>query len=368
MTALATPSWMLAETRPGPTAPFAARFESVGARLPERRMTTTELMAHTRHRTGIDLERLTGIHEHRVCSPGETALDLGLAAARDCLARSRYTGADLDMVISASITRDAGGVSHRFEPPFSLSIKDAIGAHHATSFDISNACAGMLTGVFVLNDFIRRGAIRRGMVVSGEHITGLGDNAARDIHSIFSLQLASLTLGDGGAAVIVDRAPDGRSGIVLAGFTTLAAHSRLCIGMPTLYRPGAKMYTRARKIHEVAMADGPIVIEDILAHGGAHLGEIDWLIPHQTSVRAIRAAERALASRTGEHASHVGVTVDHYGNTASTTLFLALHEYLSGGVLHAGEKILLLSVASGLQVGVVLFVMDELEVDHGHIH
>lgn len=368
MTALATPSWMLAETRPGPTAPFAARFESIGARLPERRLTTGELMARTRHRTGIDLERLTGIHEHRVCSPGETALDLGVAAARDCLARSRYTGADLDMVISASITRDADGVPHRFEPPLSLAIKQAIGAPEATSFDISNACAGMLTGVFVLNDFIRRGAIRRGMVVSGEHITGLGDNAARDIRSIFSLQLASLTLGDGGAAVIVDRAPDGCSGIELAGFTTLAAHSRLCVGIPALHQPGAKMYTRARKIHQVAMDAAPLLVEDVLARAGTHLGEIDWLIPHQTSVRAIRAGERALAARTGERPGHVGVTVDHYGNTASTTLFIALHQYLSEGVLHAGEKILLLSVASGLQVGVVLFVMDDLEASHGHTH
>ena len=369
MTAVAASSpWMLCETRPGPAAPFAARFESIGGYLPERRVTTHELMASTRHHTRIDLERLTGIREHRMCAPGETALDLGIAAARDCMARSRYTGADLDMVISASITRDVDGSTHHFEPPLSLAIKRAIGAPAATSFDISNACAGMLTGVFMLNDMIRRGAIRRGIVVRGEHITGLGTNAAQDIRSIFSLQLASLTLGDGGAAVIVDRAPDGCPGIVLAGFTTLAAHSRLCVGMPALYRPGAKMYTRARKIHEVAMADGPILLADVLGHAGAHLGEIDWLIPHQTSVRAIRSAERVLAERLGEHPGHVGVTVDDYGNTASTTLFLALHRFMNEGKLHAGEKILLLSVASGLQVGVVLFVMDELEASHGHPH
>ncbi|TMQ10583.1 MAG: 3-oxoacyl-ACP synthase [Deltaproteobacteria bacterium] len=356
---------MLAE-RPGPDAPFAARFESVGARLPERRMTTRELMASTRHYTGIDLERLTGIREHRVCGPGETSLSLAIDAARDCLARSRYTGADLDMVISASITREADGAAHRFEPPLSLSIKRAIGAPAATSFDLSNACAGMLTGVFLLNDFIRRGAIRRGMVVSGEHITGLGENAARDIRSILSLQLASLTLGDGGAAVIVDRAADGQPGIVLTGFTTLAGHSRLCVGLPAWHRPGARMFTRARKIHEVAMTEGPRLIEDILALGGVHLGEVDWLIPHQTSVRAIRSGERALAARLGEHPRHVAVTVDDYANTASTTLFLALHRYLTEGQFHAGDKILLLSVASGLEVGVVLFVMDELEASHGH--
>jgi 3-oxoacyl-[acyl-carrier-protein] synthase-3 len=347
---------------------FAARFESIGMKLPEHRLGTHELMASTRHHTKIDLERLTGIRERRVCGPGESSLTLATDAARDCLARSRYTGADLDMVISASITHYVDGTTHRFEPPLSLSIKEAIGAHAATSFDLSNACAGMLTGVFILDDFIRRGVIRRGMVVSGENITGLGANAARSIRSILSLQLASLTLGDAGAAVIVDRAPEGTAGIVLAGFTTLAEHSRLCLGLPAPHRPGARMFTRARKIHDVAMADGPPLIEQILEDRGLRLGEIDWFIPHQTSVRAIRAGERVLAQQLGEHPKHVVVTVDEYGNTASTTLFLALHRYLTEGQLHAGDKILLLSVASGLEVGVVVFVMDELEATHGHTH
>jgi 3-oxoacyl-[acyl-carrier-protein] synthase-3 len=360
-------SWMLAESRRDHE-PFASRFESIGMRLPEQRVTTRELMAGTRHHTRIDLERLTGIREHRMCGPDETSLSLAIDAARDCLSRSRYTGADLDMVISASITRYVDGTTHRFEPPLSLAIKQAIGAPAATSFDVSNACAGMLTGVFLLNDFIRRGVIRRGMVVSGERITGLGSNAARHIRSILSLQLASLTLGDGGAAVIVDRAPDASAGILLAGFTTLAGYSRLCVGMPAWHHPGAQMYTRARKIHEVAMSDGPALIGDALSQTDFRIGDVDWLIPHQTSVRAIRSGERAIAAQLGGVPKHIAVTVDELGNTASTTLFIALHRYLTEGRFHAGDKILLLSVASGLEVGVVLFAMDELETTHGHAH
>lgn len=360
--------WMLVESKRSGGTPYVARFESVGMALPERKLSTRELMGSTRHKTRIDLERLTGIRERRICGPGETSLTLAVDAARDCLARSRYTGADLDMVIEASITRYIDETTHRFEPPLSLSVKEAIGAHDATNFDISNACAGMLTGVFLLNDLVRRGAIRRGMVVSGERITGLGTNAARSIRSILSPQLASLTLGDAGAAVIVDRTPATAAGIVVAGFTTLAEHSRLCLGMPALHHPGAVMFTRARKIHEVAMEGGPPLLEDVLAAAGLTLSDIDWLIPHQTSVRAIRAGERALAEKTGEHPGHVAVTVDELGNTASTTLFVALHKYLDEHAVHAGQKVMLLSVASGLQVGVVVFEVDELEVTHGHLH
>lgn len=357
-------TWMLGQPA---AALHASRIEAVGRELPARRVTTAELMASTRHHTGIDLERLTGIREHRECGPDESSLTLATAAARDCLKRSRYTGADLDMVINASITRYSSGSTHRFEPPLSLAIKEAIGATKAISFDVSNACAGMLTGVFLLDDLIRRGTIRRGMVVSGEHITGLGTNAARHIHSILSPQLASLTLGDAGAAVIVDRVDPATPGIALAGFTTLAEHSRLCLGLPSWGAPGAQMFTRARSIHDVAMQDGPPLVEEMLAQYGVSLADIDWLIPHQTSVRAIKAGERVLADQLGTHPKHVVVTVDEYGNTASTTLFLALHRYLEERRFTRGDKVLLLSVASGLEVGVVMLVLDDLvETHHGN--
>src|SRR5450755_1456790 len=111
-------------------APYTSRFVGIGASLPERRLTSDELMASTKHRTGIDLERLTGVRERRIAGEDEDSYTL------------------------------------------------AVGARRAVSFDISNACAGMMTGTFLLNDMIRQGRIRRGMVVSGEYISQLGVNAA----------------------------------------------------------------------------------------------------------------------------------------------------------------------------------------------
>jgi 3-oxoacyl-[acyl-carrier-protein] synthase-3 len=349
-------------------AQHTARFESIGMKLPERRLTTDALMGSTRHHTSIDLEHLTGIRERRVCSEGEDSYTLALGAARDCLARSQHPASELEMVICASITRYMGGPSYRFEPPLSLSIKEAIGAPSAVNLDISNACAGMLTGVFLLNHFVRRGVIRCGMVVSGEYISGLGANAAHDIHGVYSRQLASLTLGDAGAAVIVERAVDGKPGISLAGFTTLCEHSRLCLGLPAPHSPGARMFTKARTIHKVAMQDTPPLLGAVLARAGLHLSDIDWLIPHQTSARAIKAGARELTERFGEGPKRVVMNVEDYGNTASTTHFVALHRYLTEGRFQRGDRIALLALASGLEVGVVMLVMDDLVESHGRTH
>ncbi len=354
-------TWLMMERSPnGSRAPYVARLESVGRCLPATRLTTDKLMASTRHHTRIDLERLTGIHERRVSDGHEHSLSLAASAAADCLSRSRHRPEDLELVVSCSITKYRDDLVQWLEPPMSVAVAESIGAVNAVTFDLSNACAGMLTGVFVVANRIRRGEIRRGMVVSGEYISQLGVNAAAHVRSLMSRELASLTLGDAGAAVIVERAPDGARGIEVAGFTTVSQHSRLCFAYPAKHDLGARMFTNARAIHRVAIADMPFLFQETLEAAGLEIGDIDYVIPHQTSARAIRKGMGEVCEALGDTPRHQAVvTVDRYGNTASTTHFVALVEELRAGRLHAGDRVVLVALASGLEIGFVLFTVDE---------
>ena len=347
---------------------YTSRFAAIGALVPERRVSSDELMGSTKHRTHIELERLTGIREHHVVAEGEDSYTLALGAARDALAHWDCAAEDLDVLIVSSISRHVGGLRTQLEPPVSVSLKEELGAGRAMSFDLANACAGMLTGVFILNDLIRQGRIRRGMVVSGEYISQLGANAARQVRTVMSKQLASLTLGDAGAAAILERAPEGAPGIEVAGFTTLSEHSRLCMAFPAKIGRGETMYTDARAIHKFAIAASPPLLREALDQGGLELDEIDYLIPHQTSARAIKQGMRDLAERFGVAPKHWVVTVDEFGNTASTTHFVALRKYLGEGRFAEDDRVLLLALASGLEVGIVIFKVDQLVGRYGHDH
>jgi 3-oxoacyl-[acyl-carrier-protein] synthase III len=363
--------WLLTERSPdGPAAPFVARIAAVGRRLPATHRTSDELMGSTRHHTRIDLERLTGIHERRVSVGDEDSLSLAVGAARDCLARSGRRAEEIDLVLSCSITKYRDGLVQWLEPTTSLAVARATGVGNATTFDLSNACAGTLTGVLVANNWIRRGAVRRVLVVSGEYISRLGVNAARHVRSIVSRELASLTLGDAGGAVLVERADAGQPGITVAGFTTIADHSRLCLAYPARHHAGARMFTKARAIHRVAIADTPVVLREALEAAGLRIDDIDHVIPHQTSARAIRKGERLVNEALGgAPRNRAVVTVDRYGNTASTTHVVALVEELDAGRLNAGDRVALLALASGLEIGVVLFTVDEgLEACRGDGH
>ena len=353
--------WLLMEPQGGQdSAPFRTRLAGAGRHLPPTHLSTSELMSSTRHRTRIDLERLTGIRERRVSVGDEDSYSLATAAAFDCLDKAQRAGSSVDVVISCSITKFQGGLTQWLEPTMSRAVATAIGAPDAQTFDLSNACAGMLTGVTVANNWIRQGLVERVLVVSGEYISQLGQNAARHIRSIVSKELASLTLGDAGAALLLERAPAGSGGIELAGFTTVADYSRLCLGYPKGDEPGARMFTDARGIHRAAMTNTPLLLHEMLDAVGISMHDIDHVITHQTSARAIRKGMAKVSESFGEGPRHDAViTVDRYGNTASTTHTVALVEELEAGHIRAGETIAFIALASGLEIGVLLVTLDE---------
>ncbi len=356
-----TRHWLVMETDgEGARAPYVSRLAGAGRHLPETHLTTDELMATTRHHTHIDLERLTGIHERRVSVGDEDSYSLATSAALNCLATAQHDPASLDVVISCSITKLRGGLTQWLEPTMSSAVARGIGANKAMTFDVSNACAGMLTGVTILNNWIRQGVVERGLVVSGEYISQLSHNAARHIRNIMSKELASLTLGDAGAALLLERAPAGSAGITLAGFTTVADYSRLCLAYPRGRDPGARMFTDARGIHRAAMANTPLLLHEVLDAVGISIHDIDHVITHQTSARAIRKGMARMSEAFGDMPRHDAViTVDRYGNTASTTHTVALVEELEARHIVPGETIALIALASGLEIGVVLLTLDE---------
>src|SRR5690606_16834981 len=126
--------------------------------------------------------------------------------------------------------------------------------------------------------------------------------------------------------------------------------SRLCLGAPSRIGHGASMYTKARTIHQAAIEESPLLLKEALDASGLSFGEIDYVIPHQTSTRAIKRGSKEIGERLGVQPKNVVVTVDEFGNTSSTTHFVALRKYLAEGRFERGDKVMLISFASGLQV------------------
>jgi 3-oxoacyl-[acyl-carrier-protein] synthase III len=104
---------------------------------------------------------------------GNRALRLADRAARDCLHDAGRTSGELDVLINAGIYRD----KNLAEPALAALIQEDIGAnpghppvagHGTFSFDVDNGACGVLTAAFLLDAFLRSGAIRLGMTVTSD--------------------------------------------------------------------------------------------------------------------------------------------------------------------------------------------------------
>ncbi|MFJ2173999.1 3-oxoacyl-ACP synthase III family protein [Streptomyces sp. NPDC087851] len=334
----------------------ASRFESLGTYLPAAVQPTSELVAGIAGAPKLPLERITGVAARRVADvgAGEDSFGLALNAAKEALRTSRYEAAELDVVISTSISRSRDGDTYHFEPSFARMLIEELGAHQAIHFDLSNACAGMITGVHILDRMIREGIVRNGLVVSGERITPIARTAAAEMDTSRDPQFASLTVGDSGAAVILDESEDEADRIHHVELMTAAEYSHLCLAMPSDRTGGLAMYTDSK----TQQAEGRRRIwssfySDFLAKEGTDLAgeKFDYVIHHQVSTRFVDFMQEHGESAFGTAMPQTLTTTEYLGNTASTSHFVTLGEHLRNGTARRGAKFLLVPAASGVVVG-----------------
>jgi 3-oxoacyl-[acyl-carrier-protein] synthase-3 len=331
-----------------------SRFESMGVYLPERVVSTQDLINQIEKKPQFDLEKLTGISNRRWRSDSEDSYTLAVSAMQRCLEKSKYKASDLDVIIFCSITHSMGGSNHWFEPSISKFLKDRMGFRpSALNFDMTNACAGMTTGVFILNNMIQSGMAKNGMVVSGECITPIAETAIKEIRDPVDAQFASLTVGDSGAALIMDECLDSDDdGIDCIDFMTLADFSEFCFGMPSKENSGIAMYTDAMGIHREVIQRLPDIVGNFLKKHDLSPSAFDYVIPHQTSSRAIKTA----LDLCGSHFTNIPETLmslQKYGNTSSTSHFVVLHDYLEGDKLKKNSRVLIIALASGIVIGLI---------------
>ncbi|MFI9408969.1 3-oxoacyl-ACP synthase III family protein [Nocardia gamkensis] len=346
-----------------------SRFESIGAYLPSRVVTTAELLSGLKEPPSFDLEKITGVRERRVRDTRpeshEDSFTLAVKAVEDCLSRSKYAPEEIDVVISASITRSKHATRVYMEPSFAGSISRLIGAKKAITFDIANACAGMLTGTYILDRMIRSGAVRNGLVVSGEAITPIAETAVAEISQKYDPQFASLSVGDSGCAIVLDQAVDENDMIHYIEMMTAAEYAQLCLGMPSGKTQGIAMYTDNRRMHnEDRFLLGTNTQRKFLEAQGKTFADekFDYVIHHQFGAAAIPWMNAIAEREFGSPMPPDLRVIEKYGNTSTTSHFIVLHDQLGEQNIPAGSKLLLVPAASGIVTGFLSTTISSLKV------
>ena len=108
-----------------------------------------------------------------------SALQLAVSAANSCLQGARRDADVVDLLVNAGIYRD----KNLAEPALAALIQEDIGAnpedphgdrHGTFSFDISNGTCGILTGLQIVDGFLRSHTIRCALITASDADPGRG--------------------------------------------------------------------------------------------------------------------------------------------------------------------------------------------------
>jgi beta-ketodecanoyl-[acyl-carrier-protein] synthase len=292
----------------------------------------------------LDITRMTPDIPERANDAPSIMCEIGVAAAKDALARAGREAKDVDAVLCAASNMQ------RAYPAMAIEIQDALGIN-GFAFDMNVACSSATFGIQTAADYVRAGNAKSVLVVNPEICSGHLNWRDRDSHFIF---------GDVATAVLVEAdacAPQGAWSILGTRLKTQFSNNiRNNFGFLNRAAPDGvgkpdKLFVQeGRKVFKEVV---PKVSEMILAHMGDLKLEASalrrmWL--HQANANM----NRLISSRVLGHeasADESPTVLDTYANTSSAGSIIAFH--LHSEDLRSGDLGLICSFGAGYSAGTV---------------
>jgi 3-oxoacyl-[acyl-carrier-protein] synthase III len=305
----------------------------LGCYVPDRVLSNDDLAQMVDTSDEWIVER-TGIRERRIAAPEQAMSDLALPACEQALGQAGLSGADIDLIIMATVTPDMSF------PATAALLGDALGAADAACYDLSAGCTGFMYALAQAYGMLAGGLAERALVVGGDVLSKILDWTDRSTLVLF---------GDGAGAVVLENVRGGGFlGFELGAEGAGGVHLWLPgSGSREFDDPDKLVKMNGREVFKFATRVLVSSAEKLLRECGRSVEEVDVYVPHQANVRIIDHAARKL----GIPQDRVVVNVDRYGNTSSGSIPLALADAEAEGRLEEGSLVLMTGMGAGLTWG-----------------
>lgn len=319
----------------------------IGKYLPNKRVTASELDAQLQKAPGTVL-KATGVAS-RYYVEGETASEMGAIAAQRALKAAGLKLSDIDCIVCANATKEQA------IPSTATLISKQLGleARGVPAFDIDAACLSFVVALDMMSYVLAAGRFKHIMIISSE-IASVG----LDWNDLKSCAL----FGDGAVATIFSQTPtDNASKIIASSIKNYSEGAGLSgiKGCGTKYHPRYHFEQdgrphlfemKGKEIFKLSSKLLPGFVSDLLETAQCTFNDIKLVIPHQTSLLALKLFQKRLNLTPDQ----MMITVEKYGNTIASAIPMALHDAIEEKRIQRGDTVLLVGTAAGLSLGGML--------------
>jgi len=300
-----------------------------GSYLPEKVLTNDELseMVETSDEW---IKKRVGISERRI-STDETAVDMGVKAAKAALESANVNPEDLDLILAATVS------GPNASPTVAAMIQKEIGAK-CPAYDISSACAAFVFMLETAAGYFARKKVKKVLVVGTEQLSRLVDWSDRSTCVIFGDGAGAAVLGEGDSYLASHLYTEGGDDVIKI------PHHKGNSPFFTLEQDEPFIQMKGQETFKFAVSVMCNDVEKVLTDAGISKEEVDWVVPHQANMRIIDFA----AKRLGMPKEKFYTNIEYCGNTSSASVPIALDEMNKKGLLKKGDKIVLTAFGGGL--------------------
>ena len=321
-------------------------LKGIGIANPDKFISSDEIEHELRdvyHRLKLPFGRIemqTGIKTRGVFVDKRPST-ISAMAAKDLFQHFDYEPADVDLIIHASVCRD-------FLEPSTASV-----VHHLLdlrsdcfSFDLSNACLGVLSALEVASNMINNGSIQNALIVSGENSKPLLDQTIKTLNGDENLTrksikkyFANFTIGSAGVAFLVGKAGEGIAQFGRCASLSDTSAYDLCQGDGST--DSLVMETNSEELMHKGVA---LAQNNWMRFNSVEKTQFDHLICHQVGIQHQKFLYQSLELDFDKDYS----SFQDYGNTGSAALPLTLALAIKNDIFNSNDMISLLGIGSGL--------------------
>jgi 3-oxoacyl-[acyl-carrier-protein] synthase-3 len=289
--------------------------------------------------------------ERHIAEEDECASDLAVQACRKLFASGSCRREDIDFLLFCTQSPDY------FLPTTACMIQDRLGLPTTCgALDFNLGCSGFVYGLGLAKGLVETGQAKNVLLVTAETYSKFIHKNDKSVRTIF---------GDGAAATLVQavQADDPASGEPIGSFIYGTdgrgagnlivprggmRHRTATVEQPRVdafgnQRTSSNLYMNGAEIFSFTLRAVPEAVCRLLARMQLHLEEIDLIVFHQANRYMLEHLQKKLRIPQDKFV----VTMEHVGNTVSSTIPIALSDAVASGRLSYGQRVMIVGFGVG---------------------
>jgi len=309
----------------------------------------------------LKLKEVMGYNKRRMVTHGVCVSDLAVAGMERLFQKNQLGRNEFDAMILVTQSPD------HFMPPTSNIIQGRLNLKQdLLCLDINQGCAGYVIGLIQAFMLLDQDSIQKVVLINADVLSRKTSPQDRNSYPLIG-DAASITIverGEKEAVIYADLKMDGTRHaalIIPAGGFRLPSTPDTCIledaGDNNL-RAKDHLRMDGSTVFNFVQAEVPKLIEGLLARAGIPISDVDYYLSHQANRFMIQKLADKLKVPQCKMPNNI---VEHFGNSSSVTIPLAITYNLSNHFKNNNSQVCLAGFGAGLTWSAMLMQLGNLD-------